>query len=308
MAELEAWAAAGLTATLWWRDDDATEPNHALWRLRRISEAARVPVTLGVIPAAARPALVGMVESWMEVTPVQHGFSHTNHARSGAGQAEFTANRPLAEMVAELRAGDRIMKELFGARALPVLVPPWNRIPATLAAILDDQGFIGLSTHSARDLATNRTWCRRWVRATASRALNSLSERRWEGGETAVRRAVVTVGATIDVMDWRSGRFLGERRVLEHAVHHLRWRRLRQAGCGLPTGLLTHHGDMDEDSWDFVERFAAVATSHPAARWLTGPEVFLPVGASSALRAPHGGVRYRLPGSQVTLKPGTVEP
>src|SRR5216684_8019215 len=46
--ELDAWRAAGRSATLWWRDDDAVRPTPALDRLLAI--AAGVPLALAVIP------------------------------------------------------------------------------------------------------------------------------------------------------------------------------------------------------------------------------------------------------------------
>ena len=43
-AELAAWAEAGLTPTLWWRDDDAVAQTSALDRLLAITDA--IPVML----------------------------------------------------------------------------------------------------------------------------------------------------------------------------------------------------------------------------------------------------------------------
>jgi hypothetical protein len=283
MAELDAWGEAGLTATLWWRDDDATEPNAPLRRLRDATEVGRVPITLSVIPAAASEGLAGFIDQWPGATPVQHGFSHTNHAPTGSGPAEFASNRPLAGMIADIATGDWIMKGLFGAHTLPVLVPPWNRIPAVVTAILGDYGFIGLSSHSAWDVAVGPSYRLR-VRAAAFRALTSLSTgldrcRRTVGDSGPAggkRRTIITVGATIDVIDWRLNRFLGERLILEQVIRHLRMRRLGRGDAASPTGLLTHHGVMDEPSWRFVEDFAVATRSHPAVRWLAAPQVFSP--------------------------------
>jgi hypothetical protein len=72
-AELDAWSAAGRTATLWWRDDDAAEPSAALDRLLGIVEAHGTPLTLAVIPAAAQDSLRRALAGRGGVTPVQHG-------------------------------------------------------------------------------------------------------------------------------------------------------------------------------------------------------------------------------------------
>ncbi len=309
MEELDAWAMAGLSATLWWRYDDATEPSRALWRLRDITDGVGVPITLSVIPAAVRPGLVGLVEGWRGVTPVQHGFNHVNHAGSGAAKAEFTDKRPLSEMTADIAAGDRIMKALFGTGTLPVLVPPWNRMPAVVVTTLPELGFIGLSTHSVWDVMDNRGLCRLRVRTALGKALASLSvgfessERRIRSGAPVAseRRAITTVGATIDVIDWRAHRFLGESRVLDHATRHLRLRRNEgRIDIARPTGLLTHHGVMDEESWRFVERFAMATRYHPAVRWLTGSHVF----GSLANRTCHGVVPARVDPQQPVLMTG----
>ncbi len=282
VTELDAWAVAGLTATFWWRDDDATESSPALRQLRSVAEGAGVPITLSVIPAAARSGLVGLVDDWAGVTPVQHGFNHANHATAGSGNAEFTDNRPLCDMAADIETGDRIMKTLFGDRALPVFVPPWNRMPAILITTLAELGFVGLSSHSARDLMVSRTLCRLRVRTAVSRAVVSLSGNFHRCRPTVPTperlvpelRAVTTVGATIDVIDWRLNHFLGEGLVLDHIVRHLRMRRLGYLQVARPTGLLTHHGVMNEDAWGFVERFTHAVGSHPAVRWLTTGQVF----------------------------------
>ena len=52
--ELDAWATAGQTATLWWRDDDATRPTPALARLRQLAQDNGIPVALAVVPAGAQ--------------------------------------------------------------------------------------------------------------------------------------------------------------------------------------------------------------------------------------------------------------
>jgi len=56
-AELDAWSAAGRTAELWWRDDDAIVPTPALDRLLDIRRRSGVPIALAVIPARAQATL-----------------------------------------------------------------------------------------------------------------------------------------------------------------------------------------------------------------------------------------------------------
>ena len=275
--ELDAWAVAGLDATLWWRDDDACEPSCALWRLRNIAEATRGPVTLSVIPARVRPGLVSMVMDWPGVTPVQHGFMHTNHALGRNGQAEFIKTRSIDEMIADIRAGDRIMKDVFGNRALPVFVPPWNRMPGVLIQALAALGFVGLSIHSPWDCRADQHSLRALARVAVAMASAPFSS--GFGGQKRKRThseidTILTIGATIDIINWRCHRFLGERLVLDHVTDHLRRRRLGRIDRACPTGLLTHHAVMDADAWRFMEYFVAATQTHRAVRWLTARQVF----------------------------------
>jgi len=277
LQELDAWAVAGLEVTLWWRDDDASEPSRALWRLRDVAEAVGGPVTLSVIPARVQPGLVSMVAGWPDVIPVQHGFTHINHALGRNRQAEFVKTRPIGEMIADIQTGDRIMKDVFENRALPVFVPPWNRMPGLLTKALAELGFVGLSIHSPQDCRVDRRSLRALARTAVAMAsapfangFNGHGQRLSGSGA----KTILTIGATIDVIDWRYHRFLGEYLVLDHVIDHLRRRRLGRINRAYPTGLLTHHAVMDADAWRFIEHFVATTRIHPAVRWLTGKQVF----------------------------------
>jgi len=238
--ELDSWATSGQTVTLWWRDDDAVDVTPALERLRALSEKLAVPVALAVIPVLATPALAAYVGGWPLAEVLQHGYDHRNHSDAGK-KAELSANRPVEGMIGEVLEGGAHITHLFGRRALPVLVPPWNRISAALAAALPGFGYRGLSGfHSNRTNA--------------------------EG--------LCEVNAHIDVVNWRGKEFAGERAAIESAVRHLRSRRLDNSSRDEPTGLLTHHLVLDEAAWTFVERFLAVTSAHSAVRWLDARVVF----------------------------------
>ena len=94
-AELDAWAAAGRSATLWWRDDDAVAPSPELDRLLTLARARDLPLALAVIPARASQDLADwLVAQPARATLVQHGYAHQNHARKGEKKAEFKLNAP----------------------------------------------------------------------------------------------------------------------------------------------------------------------------------------------------------------------
>src|SRR5262245_7388273 len=116
------------SATFWWRDDDAVTSTPALKRLVDLAAIGGSPVALAAIPARADAALEQALSVTDHVVALQHGYAHANHAAPAGKKAEFGIGRDLAAALQDLRAGSRRMHALFGDRALPVLVPPWNRI------------------------------------------------------------------------------------------------------------------------------------------------------------------------------------
>jgi hypothetical protein len=123
--EFDRWAEWGWEATLWWRDDDAVAPSPCLERL--LAAAGEVPVALAAIPGLAEQALERAAAAHRGVFFLQHGWKHVNHAPAGGKKSEFPPERPLAAAKTDLARGRERLAALFGARALPVLVPPWGR-------------------------------------------------------------------------------------------------------------------------------------------------------------------------------------
>jgi hypothetical protein len=232
--ELDAWGRAGETATLWWRDDDAATATPAL---RQLIDLAPLPMALAVIPARADASLVQLVRDAPQVTILQHGYAHANHADPGVKKAEYPVGRDIAAALRELHQGARRLAELFGARALPVLVPPWNRIDPWLAERLGDIGILGLSTYGPRVSVTAGT-------------------------------ATALMNTHIDIMRWHGSRgFLGTEHCLDLAVNHLAARRQHRVDSSEPTGLLTHHLVHDADAWQFLSGFTQRTRGHPAVQW-----------------------------------------
>lgn len=244
--EFDRWEEAGRVATLWWRDD-AVAPSTALDRLLSINET--VPVALAVIPAVAEPKLARWLSRHRRsvngsgAAVLQHGWRHVNHSASRK-RSEFPPGRPLGEVTLELSAGRARMVELFGPRAHPVLVPPWNRFDDALLPLL---GGCGLS-------AISRAQPRRTSRSAAG---------------------VIEASIHVDLVAWGESRcFIGERVALDGLIAHLQARRLGLVCSAEPTGVLTHHLVQDEASEEFLHRFFEITGAHPAARWLDATEVF----------------------------------
>jgi hypothetical protein len=238
--ELDRWPPG--QATLWWRDDDATAPSPALDRLLGLSEA---PLALAAIPAFAGPELAGHLAGHRRVAVLQHGFAHVNHEAAGQRKMELGAARPTRVVLDELARGWRKLSGLFGQQALPVLVPPWNRIAAALVASLPGRGYCGLSAWGARP--------------------------------HAAPDGLLCVNTHIDVIAWRAGRsFIGPEAAIDQALRHFGSRREGAADLWEPTGLLTHHLAMGRAAVDFVAELLARTAHHPSARWCAADEIFRP--------------------------------
>jgi hypothetical protein len=242
--ELARWHDAGRVPDFWWRDDDATARSSPLVRMLGLCRSAAIPLALAVIPQDVSAGLLEDDDAL--VTLLQHGVTHRNLAPAGDKKTEFPAVALPAEALDRLSQGRARMAGLFGPRALPVLVPPWNRVSSTgLVAALPGAGFCGLSRFGPR----------KRIDACAG---------------------LVQVNTHVDVIDWRGSRgFVGTQAALAQTLAHLQARRLANADPMEPTGLLTHHAVHDEATWVFIETFFAQTAGHGRAVWRKAPELFL---------------------------------
>ena len=243
--ELGVWADEGRTATFWWRDDDARAPSAALERLLALESLYGVPLALAVIPERLDPALASLLGASPDVTVLQHGLAHRNHANAGEKSMELGLHRPREQVLGDLRRGFECLLTAFGESFLPVLVPPWNRIAEPLLSDLPPLGLRGLSTFTPR-------------------------------AEPYPAPGLRQVNCHVDLIDWRGGRGGRDHSVLACEVAgHLRARREGRVDAEEPTGLLTHHLDHDEPAWTFVEEFLDRIAGHSAVRWPAPRRIFL---------------------------------
>ena len=245
VAELDRWGETGRVAALWWRDDDAVTATPRLESLLHLAGA--VPIALGVIPALARPELADAVYGTPGVALLQHGWQHSNRAEHGK-KSEYPPGRPAAAVAAEIGAGRARLKAMFGARALPVLVPPWNRFASEFLPLLSGNGIAGLSTMVSPSGAASPP------------------------GVAAP--GLVVTDVHVDLVAWRGDRgFVGAGAALGGLVFHLREARLGAAEPGQPIGILTHHLIMDGATAGFLDRLIELVRTHEAARWAAAGEV-----------------------------------
>lgn len=244
--ECDAWTAAGRTAELWWRDDDAVADTPALRRLLALT--ARVPIALAVIPATLEPSLPALVKSHGAVSVLQHGFDHKNRAPAGAKKSEFPAARSWPEIALDLATGRDRLANAFGDQFVPVLTPPWNRIDPVHADQLGELGYRGLTTYLPR-------------RKPGSAGM-------------------VQVNTHVDVIDWHGTRgFLGLQPTLRLLVEHLEAKRLGRADPAEPTGLLTHHLVHDTETWDFLGALLDWCANKPVIKWRSAADLFPGAGS-----------------------------
>jgi peptidoglycan/xylan/chitin deacetylase (PgdA/CDA1 family) len=242
--ELDEWATAGRAIDLWLRDDDAAEPHPALVRLLELTGAAAIPLALAVIPARAADDLAAQIEAAPHATVLQHGYAHINHAGPKGKKSELGPERPAEVVIGEIATGWERLDRLFGSRAIPVLVPPWNRIGAHLVPMLPEIGYRGLSTFGARP------------RAEAAPGLAQINTH-------------------VDIIDWKGSRgFAGETTVLSDLLRTLKASRSGPADATEPIGVLTHHLNHDQACWAFLEALLTRASSHPATRWCDAGSLF----------------------------------
>jgi hypothetical protein len=240
-AELDVWAATGRIARFWWRDDDAIAPSGPLDRL--LALARDLPLALAVIPEGVTDLLAERLAKTDNVTVLQHGIAHTNHAAPPAKKAELGADRPAAALAAALGAGRSRLEALFGGQFRPVLVPPWNRIAADLVPLLPAAGFSGLSTAGARR------------QAEPAPGLHQ-------------------VNTHLDPVDWHgTRRCRPAAELVAETARQLAARRLG-ADKGEPVGFLTHHLLDDPATERFAADLARVVGSHPAATWVSARELW----------------------------------
>lgn len=243
LEELDRWNFDGQEATLWWRDDDAAKVHPLLDQLLEILALWDVPASLAVIPAKTEKALADTLAEYGNLEVLQHGILHRNHAEEGQKKQELII-LPGEDWQKNLVSAWRKLTGLFGHRALPVLVPPWNRIDERMLPLLGSLGYRGLSCYGPRAFpqAEGDVWI---------------------------------VNTHVDLVDWKAGRkFVGEAAALAQLIGHLRARREELVDRAEPTGILSHHLVHGEDCFDFIRRLLGILDEHPAVTWLSATRVF----------------------------------
>ena len=224
----DAIAAAPAPPCFWWRDDDAGADDARLLPLLRVARDRATPLALAVVPAWLDERCVARLLAAAEVTVLQHGFAHADHAAPPAKKIELGGTAPRAALRRDLATGRARLAEAFATRFVPALVPPWNRIAADLLPGLADLGFTGISTYGPRARAT----------------------------EAGLRR----VNTHLDLVAWREGG-----RHLDFAEAARGLAALVRRGLAEPIGILSHHQVMDAGAFSALDRLLALVQDQPRA-------------------------------------------
>ena len=233
---------AGRPVEFWWRDDDAQRPNPALSRLIALAQRSATPLALAAIPTQSVTEIFENAGPYVSV--LQHGTDHSNRAVPGEKKTEFSAFEPPAEALARLTAGRKQLEMKAGKRFIPVLAPPWNRLPDQLALQLAAAGLRGVSQYGPRS-------------------------------RVEAAPGVCQVNTHVDIIAWRSDRaFVGADQALRAATEHLAAKRTAGADPDEATGWLTHHAVHDEAAWTFLERLFESTRGLPGVAWRRPEELF----------------------------------
>ena len=86
---------------------------------------------------------------------------------------------------------------------------------------------------------------------------------------------LVQCNTHVDLIAWRRNRaFIGVEAAIDRLVLHLESRRAGAGDPAEPTGILTHHLDLDAPAWQFLADLFARTLDHGAAKWLDVDAVF----------------------------------
>ncbi|MFB9949300.1 polysaccharide deacetylase family protein [Rhizobium puerariae] len=230
-------AERGRPITFWLRDDDAVEPTDSLDRLLGLAADNDIPVTLAVIPADAGERLAQRLEDAPQATVAVHGWSHRNHAPGGERKQELGLHRGSAVVLAEIGEGRERLRRLFGERAFPMLVPPWNRIHEDLLPALPPLGIQALSIFGRenRDIP------------------------------------LPLLNTHVDIIDWRGAR---NGRPADVLFAEILLRMEALTAHPLDTvGILSHHLVHDAAAWSFLEALFRLTREHPGCRWMRSERI-----------------------------------
>ncbi len=233
---IDALDEASSPVRFWWRDDDAGRLEPTLAPLLDLAARHAAPLALAVVPAWLDPPSAGAITGQASVDVLQHGWAHENHAQAGKRKIELGGAEDMDRLLRHLAAGRDRLARAFGARFLPVMVPPWNRIERPIAKRLPSLGFEVLSA--------------------------------WHDAEWCEMEELRRLDTHLDIVDWRQTRSVRPLVALTSSLASL----VRSRPSG-PIGILSHHVVMDALGFATLDRLLTVIMKHPKARMVRAADL-----------------------------------
>lgn len=175
-----------------------------------------------------------------------HGYAHLALAPMRQ-QQEFSDAMPLETQRALIRRGRRHLEDIFGVK-VRLFVPPWNRIGASTAAVLREEGLMmsgDLYNDGYQDCELAQAPCATLIQDT-EKAL--LAARRFGGRNNMV-------GTMIHDYDFvESGYPAGNLKIADFEAIASAWSKMSDVRRQLITNAILNHGDNGEPA---VERLRA---------------------------------------------------
>tara|TARA_B100002051_G_C16706409_1_gene624048 strand:- start:770 stop:1540 length:771 start_codon:yes stop_codon:yes gene_type:complete len=243
--ELERWKDASIYPIFWIRDDDAIKDGPKLTKLIYTAKKFNTPLSIAVIPFLIEKNLIERLNSYDLITVLQHGFKHKNYEPNNQKKSEFGQSRDLNNMIADIFHGTKLISEAFEKIFEPIFVPPWNRMNHLLLPYIYSLGIKGVSSFN-KNLVDNT---------------NNKS---------------IVMNTNIDIIDWKKNKkFIGEEQIIQQLIFELISRRNKKnEGYNEPIGILTHHNQMNDSAFLFLEKLI-LNTKTYGAQWNSIKEIIM---------------------------------
>jgi hypothetical protein len=263
--ELDLWRLHGLVARFWWRDDDAQFENDPFDRLLDLAASVAAPLVLAVSPLLMKDGFVSKLRRNANIRVAAHGYKHVNHRKQGP-KSEFGPDRPLDEMRREIDELAAVFALRFPEHGLAMFFPPWHGLDPRLIPDLKRVGFKVLSLHESRLIRATR------ILAAQLPTLH-FAFARTHRGQASSQRGLARVDVSVNVLHGGPSGPVLNRGLTQHVLGGLRVRRLGVVPVGRPIGILTHHLQHDEATWEQLSQLVATVARHPAASFVQSKEL-----------------------------------
>lgn len=216
--------------SFFFRDDDGGWDDESLFKLIDIFAGPGVPIDLAVIPKALSTSLATRLSTLQNMGPDLLSIHQHGYAHLNhereGRKCEFGVTRPRARQISDIEAGKRRLDDLCGAVAVSIFTPPWNRCTGITADCLIEAGFGMLS----RDVTATQ--------------LNI--------------QGLMELPISVDWFARRKGVRLG--------IDELGTALAGAVSIDMPTGVMLHHAEMDQEDRRRVSELLRLIASHPRAQ------------------------------------------